>query len=36
VVGGVRIELANEQLDLTVQATLNKFKHLTALERNTL
>lgn len=36
VIGGVRIQLANEQLDLTVQSTLNKFKQLTAQERNTL
>jgi len=28
VVGGVRIELAREQLDLTVQGKLNKFKRL--------
>jgi F0F1-type ATP synthase delta subunit len=34
VVGGVRIELAQEQLDMTVAAKLNKFKRLTALERN--
>jgi F0F1-type ATP synthase delta subunit len=29
VVGGVRIDLANQQLDLTVQAKLHKFKQLT-------
>ena len=29
VVGGVRINLANQQLDLSVQAKLNKFKQLT-------
>jgi F0F1-type ATP synthase delta subunit len=29
VVGGVRLELANEQLDLTVRAKLNRFKQLT-------
>jgi F0F1-type ATP synthase delta subunit len=30
VIGGVRLSLPNEQLDLTVQAKLNKFKQLTA------
>ena len=30
VVGGIKIELANEQLDLSVRAKLNKFKQLTA------
>jgi len=30
VVGGVRLETAREQLDLTVQATLNRFKRLTS------
>ncbi len=34
VVGGLRIDLANEQLDLSVKAKLNTFKRLTALERN--
>lgn len=34
VVGGIRIDLANEQLDLSVKAKLNTFKRLTALERN--
>jgi len=29
VVGGVRLSLADQQLDLTVQAKLNKFKQLT-------
>ena len=29
VVGGVRIELPNEQLDLSIEAKLNKFKQLT-------
>lgn len=29
VVGGVRLELANQQLDLSVRAKLNKFKQLT-------
>lgn len=33
-VGGVRIDLANEQLDMSVQSKLNTFKRLTALERN--
>lgn len=33
-VGGVRIDLSNEQLDLSVKAKLSKFKRLTALERN--
>lgn len=30
VIGGVRLNLADQQLDLTVQAKLNKFKQLTA------
>jgi len=30
VVGGVRLSLANQQLDLSVEAKLNKFKQLTA------
>ena len=30
VIGGVRIELANDQLDLTVRSKLSKFKRLTA------
>jgi F0F1-type ATP synthase delta subunit len=30
VVGGVRVELANEQLDLTVRGKLDTFKRLTA------
>jgi F0F1-type ATP synthase delta subunit len=30
VMGGVRLELANQQLDLTVRNKLNKFKQLTA------
>ena len=29
VIGGVRLELPNQQLDLTVEAKLNKFKQLT-------
>ncbi|HVS58563.1 MAG TPA: F0F1 ATP synthase subunit delta [Candidatus Saccharimonadales bacterium] len=29
-VGGVRLELANQQLDLSVRAKLNKFKQVTA------
>lgn len=29
VVGGVKIELANERLDLSIRARLNKFKQLT-------
>lgn len=29
VIGGVRIDLANQQLDLSVEAKLNKFKQLT-------
>lgn len=29
VIGGVRLELANQQLDLSIQAKLNKFKQLT-------
>jgi len=34
VVGGLRIELVNEELDLTVQAKLNKFKRLTAARKD--
>ena len=30
VVGGVRLEFANQQLDLSVRAKLNRFKQLTA------
>lgn len=30
IIGGVRLTLANQQLDLSVQAKLNKFKQLTA------
>jgi len=30
VIGGVKLELAHRQLDLTVEAKLNKFKQLTA------
>jgi len=30
VIGGVRLNLANQQLDLSVEAKLNKFKQLTA------
>jgi F-type H+-transporting ATPase subunit delta len=30
VLGGVRLSLANQQLDLSVEAKLNKFKQLTA------
>lgn len=30
VVGGVRLELANQQLDLSIRTKLNKFKQLTA------
>jgi F0F1-type ATP synthase delta subunit len=30
VIGGVRLSLANQQLDLTVESKLNKFKQLTA------
>lgn len=30
VIGGVRLSLANQQLDLSVEAKLNKFKQLTA------
>ncbi|MCA9333263.1 F0F1 ATP synthase subunit delta [Candidatus Saccharibacteria bacterium] len=36
VVGGLRVDFANEQLDLSVKAKLNKFKRLTAIERNSL
>ncbi|MFO0920492.1 MAG: F0F1 ATP synthase subunit delta [Candidatus Saccharimonadales bacterium] len=34
VIGGIRLDFANEQLDLSVKAKLNKFKRLTAHERN--
>jgi F0F1-type ATP synthase delta subunit len=30
IIGGVRLSLANQQLDLSVEAKLNKFKQLTA------
>ena len=30
IVGGLRLELANQQLDLSVRAKLNRFKQLTA------
>ncbi len=32
VIGGVKLALANQQLDLTIEAKLNKFKQLTATE----
>ncbi len=32
VIGGVRLELANQQLDLSVRGKLNRFKQLTAIE----
>lgn len=32
-VGGVRLELVDSQLDLTVRSKLNQFKELTAVER---
>jgi len=31
VIGGVRVELANQQLDLSIRAKLNRFKQLTTL-----
>lgn len=34
VVGGVRIKMANEQLDMTVKSKLNAFKRYSARERN--
>jgi F-type H+-transporting ATPase subunit delta len=34
VIGGVKLSLANQQLDLTVEAKLNKFKQLTATSGN--
>jgi F0F1-type ATP synthase delta subunit len=34
VVGGVRLELPNEQLDLSVRAKLSRFKQLTSSGRN--
>ena len=34
VIGGVRIELAGRELDLTVQAKLNTFKRLTAARKD--
>lgn len=33
-IGGVRLTLANQQLDLSVQAKLNKFKQLTAVGKD--
>jgi F0F1-type ATP synthase delta subunit len=33
VVGGVRVEIVDQQLDLTVQAQLGRLKRLTSLER---
>jgi F0F1-type ATP synthase delta subunit len=33
VVGGIRIELANDQLDLTVRSKLSKFKRLTSAQK---
>jgi F0F1-type ATP synthase delta subunit len=35
VVGGVRLELIDRQLDLSVRAKLNHFKQLTTIERTT-
>jgi F0F1-type ATP synthase delta subunit len=34
VIGGVRLALANQQLDLSVEAKLNKFKQLTAVGKD--
>lgn len=34
VIGGVRLSLANRQLDLSVEAKLNKFKQLTTLGKD--
>ncbi len=34
VVGGVRLNLANQQLDLSVEAKLNKFRQLTAVGKD--
>ena len=34
VVGGVRLEFANQQLDLSVRAKLNRFKQLTSADRS--
>lgn len=34
IIGGMKIDLPNQQLDLSVKSQLNKFKRLTALERN--
>lgn len=33
VVGGVKLEFANQQLDLTIRSKLNRFKQLTGKER---
>jgi F0F1-type ATP synthase delta subunit len=33
-VGGVRIEMANEELDLTVRSKLNTLKRLTSVRSN--
>jgi F0F1-type ATP synthase delta subunit len=35
IIGGVRLEFANQQLDLSVRGRLNRFKQLTAVERMT-
>jgi F0F1-type ATP synthase delta subunit len=34
VLGGIRLELANQQLDLSARAKLNRFKQLTAVGEN--
>jgi F0F1-type ATP synthase delta subunit len=34
IIGGVRLALANQQLDLSVEAKLNKFKQLTAVGKD--
>ena len=35
VVGGVRVDFANEVLDVTTQSQLNKFKRLTGAQKGT-
>lgn len=34
IIGGVRLNLANQQLDLSIESKLNRFKQLTAAGRN--
>ncbi len=34
IIGGVRLQVADKQLDLSIEATLNKFKQLTAVGKD--